>query len=50
MGYPLRKLHQIHSIASVPLDLMGSCNIRTTGSRGAAPLKHMEAQGFVSKN
>jgi hypothetical protein len=49
MGYPLRKLHQIHSIASVPLNLMGSCNIRTTGSRGAGAAQAHGSTGLCVK-
>jgi len=51
MGYPLRKLHQIHSVVPAPPVMRDGCNNRTmTGSRPQAPPKHMELHGFVAKN
>jgi hypothetical protein len=59
MGCSLRKVHQLHSQihfqnhaqTSAQPDLPDNCNIRTTtGSCLSAPPKHMEVQGFVSKN
>ncbi|MEA2794757.1 MAG: hypothetical protein QOI87_2137 [Bradyrhizobium sp.] len=63
MGRPLRKLHQTHFCISNRLDICdidiwdtGVCNIgirnirTTTQFRIRLFPKHMEAQGFVSKN
>jgi len=58
MGRPLRKLHQSHLCISSGLDIcnigicrIGICNIRTMTRFHIRRLpKHMEAQGFVSKN